>query len=397
MLNTLIKEIKELFADKKIWLGILTVLIIIIIGTSYNRKKEEEALSEHLRLGVINNDDSTYSELLLSYFRGSETFSSFITVTIGEEEEVKRAFEEGELDIYIEIPKGFAQNMIEIKHLPINVTINIKDTTKAILFQNVLLSYEKFISAVEVNAVGLYEIMELEGADRELIDDTNVSASLELIFTALGKEEFFNFKEVATFPKTRISEYYLISILIMSLMYIGLYAGFKLLREVRQGTFLRIRTTRMHLYQFLLAKLLFLAAALSAAATAAVCIICGSRPSMEIGLFSACVACFCVTMPMLLSAFFETTQRFMLVGNLLIFYFVVIGGGIIPIMFLPQDILRLSRITPFYYMMEGIIRINQGQPEYAVKFSYALLLAAFLFFSFTLIFFTRRRMSYEEA
>ncbi len=397
MLNTMIKEVKELFADKKIWLGILTVLIIIIIGTSYNRKNVEEMLADHLRLGVINNDDSTYSDLLLGYFRGSETFSNFITVTIGEEQEVKRAFEKGELDIYIEIPKGFAQNMIEIEHLPINVTINIKDTTKAILFQNVLFGYEKFISAVEVNAVGLYDIMELEGADRKLIDDTNVTHSLELIFTALGKEEFFNFQEVASFPKTRISEYYLISILIMGLMYAGLYAGFKLLREVRQGTFLRIKTSRMPLYQFLAAKLIFLSAALAVSVIAAICILSGNKPSYEIGLFGSSLALFCVTMPMLLSAFFETTQRFMLVGNLLVFYFAVIGGGIIPIMFLPQDILRLSRITPFYYMMEGIIRINQGQYEFAGRISLGLLLAALLFFGGTLLFFMRRRVSYEEV
>ncbi len=397
MLSTLIKEIKELFSDKKIWIGILTVLIIIIIGTSYNRKQEEDSLSEHLRLGVINNDDSTYSELLLSYFNGSETFSSLVTVIIGEEEEVKEAFYRGELDIYIEVPKGFAQNMIQIEHLPINVTINIKDTTKAILFQNVLQSYEKFISAVEVNAVGLYEIMEQDGMDRTLIDDTNMTISLDLIFTALGKEKLFTYHEVATFPKTLISEYYLISILIMGLMYAGLYAGFRILGEIRQGTFLRLKTTRMPLYQFLTAKIIFLSALLSAAAVAAISIICTSRPTGSILVFGSSVALFSVTLPVLLSAFFETTQRFILAGNLLIFYFAVIGGGIIPLMFLPQDILQLSKITPNYYMIEGIIRINQGQQEVADKIGIMLLLVSVIFFCGTLLFFTRRRVGYEEA
>ncbi len=397
MLNTLNKELKELFSDKKIWVGILTVLIIIIIGTSYNRKTVEADISEHLKLGVINNDDSNYSELLLGYFHGSETFSSLVTVTIGEEAEVKKAFEEGKLDIYIEIPKGFARNMIQIEHLPINVTINIKDTTKAILFQNVLLSYEKFISAVEANAVGLYNIMEQEGADRQLIDDTNVTLSLELIFTALGKEEFFAFREVATFPKTRISEYYLISFLVMGLMYAGLYGGFKILREIRQGTLLRVKTTGLPVYQFLSAKILFLFVLLAVASITAICILSGNRPSGIILLFGSSLALFCVTMPVLLSAFFKTTQRFILVGNLLVFYFTVIGGGIIPIMFLPQDVLSLSRITPYYYMMEGIIRINQGQPIVAGRISVILLLASLLFFGGALPVFTRRRGSYEEA
>jgi ABC-type polysaccharide/polyol phosphate export permease len=79
------------------------------------------------------------------------------------------------------------------------------------------------------------------------------------------------------------------------------------------------------------------------------------------------------------------------------FYFAVIGGGIIPIMFLPQDIVQLSKITPNYYMMEGIIRLNQGQPEHALKISMALLAGSVLFFVGTLLFFSRRRVSYEEG
>ncbi len=397
MLSTVIKEIKEFFSDKKIWIGILTVLIIIIIGTSYNRKNNELHLANHLRLGVINNDDSSYSDLLLTYFNGSETFSSFVTVIIGEEERVKEEFRQGKLDIYIEIPAGFAQNMINIKHIPIKVVLNIKDTTKALIFQNVLQSYEKYISAVEANAVGLYDIMENDGMDRQLIEEKNVEISLDLIFTALGKEKFFSYISVATFPKTRISEYYMISILVMTLMYLGLYAGFRLLREIRQGTLLRLKTTRMPVYQFLTAKILILSALLSILSVLTISIIRGSRPTAEVVLFGIATALFCVTMPVLLSAFFETTQRFILVGNLLIFYFAVIGGGIIPIMFLPQDILQLSKITPYYYIMEGIIRMNQGQMEPGVKIGLTLLLGAGIFYAVALLLFGRRRGSYEEV
>lgn len=397
MLSTVIKELKEFFSDKKIWIGILTVLIIIIIGTSYNRKMEESHLSEHLRLGVINNDDSSYSDLLLTYFNGSETFSSMVTVTIGDEKIVKEAFQQGKLDIYIEIPEGFARNMINIEHIPINVVLNIKDTTKALIFQNVLQSYEKYISAVEANAVGLYDIMENDGMDQKLIDDKNTEISLDLIFTALGKEKFFSYHSVATFPRTKISEYYIISILVMTLMYMGLYAGFRILREIRQGTLLRLKTTRMPVYQFLTAKILILTVILSVLSVLAISFIRGGSPTAGVILFGISAALFSVTLPILLSAFFDTTQRFILVGNLLMFYFAVIGGGIIPIMFLPQDIIQLSKLTPNYYMMEGIIRLNQGQPEHALRISMALLAGSAIFFAGTLLFFSRRRVSYEEG
>ncbi|HKL79761.1 MAG TPA: ABC transporter permease [Mobilitalea sp.] len=397
MLITITKEIKELFSDKKIWFGIITVLIIIIIGTSYNKKASQVQNSDFLRLGVINNDDSSYSNLLLGYFNASNTFSSLISVVIGEYDEIRRDFDKGELDIYLEIPEGFAENMVHIEHLPIKVIINIEDTTKAILFQNVLESYEKYISAVEVNAVSLYEIMEKDGMDKALISVTNATISLDLIFTALGKEAFFDYKEIDTFPPTKVSEYYVISVLVMMLMYAGLYAGFRVLREIRQGTFARIKTTQLPIYQFLTAKILFLSTVLAAFTILAICIIKGSIPTGVIVLYSCCIALFCVTLSMLLSAFFETTQRFVLVGNLLIFYFIVIGGGIVPIMFLPQNILRLSKITPNYYIMEGIIRLNKDQLNIPIRNSITLLVISGLFMAGTILFFQRRRVSYEEA
>ena len=397
MLITITKEIKELFSDKKIWFGIITVLIIIIIGTSYNKKASQVQNSDFLRLGVINNDDSSYSNLLLGYFNASNTFSSLISVVIGENDEIRRDFDKGELDIYLEIPEGFAENMVHIEHLPIKVIINIEDTTKAILFQNVLESYEKYISAVEVNAVSLYEIMEKDGMDKALISVTNATISLDLIFTALGKEAFFDYKEIDTFPPTKVNEYYVISVLVMTLMYAGLYAGFRVLREIRQGTFARIKTTQLPIYQFLTAKILFLSTVLAAFTILAICIIKGSIPTGVIVLYSCCIALFCVTLSMLLSAFFETTQRFVLVGNLLIFYFIVIGGGIVPIMFLPQNILRLSKITPNYYIMEGIIRLNKDQLNIPIRNSITLLVISGLFMAGTILFFQRRRVSYEEA
>ena len=277
MLNTLTKELKVLAADAKIWIGILLVLIIIIIGTSYNRKNTDDSAVKPLKLGVINKDDSAYSQLLLDYFNGSETFSSLITVIIGEENEIRREFSDGALDIFIEIPESFSENMIRLENSPITVTYNIEDTTKALLFRNVLESYEKYISAVEVNAVGLYNIMEEDGMDRKLIDDTNVTISLDMIFTALGKEEFFNLKPVEKFPSTKVSEYYLMAILAMAVLYGGLYAGFGILKEMRQGTFIRLKTTKTSVISFLAAKIFLLTLVFTAVCVTALHMITGRR------------------------------------------------------------------------------------------------------------------------
>lgn len=397
MLNSVMKELKELLVDKKIWIGILLVLIIIIIGTSYNRKIPDSISSKPLKLGVINNDDSTYSELLLTYFNGSDTFSSLIRVIMGGEAAITDSFQKGELDIYLEIPKDFAMNMIRLEHSPIKVTYHIKDTTKALLFQNVLKSYEKYIAAVEVNAVGLYEIMEADGMDREIIDQANVTVSMDMIFTALGKETFFDFQPVEKFPATTILEYYIVSILAMMLMYAGLYVGFRILREMKQGTFTRIQTTQLPLYQFLTAKMLLIIVVFTVVIMIAVNIIGKKGITFEILLFSLSVSLFSVTVSTLLSLFFHTTQRYILIGNLFVFYCSVIGGGIIPIQFLPEDMVRLSKVTPNYYMIKGILLLKQGQNIPAYHIGVGFFVISILLFMASLAVFSRRSVTNEEA
>lgn len=397
MLNIINKEIKELFKDKRIWTGLLIVLIIIIIGTSYNKKKHNLELPDLLRLGVINNDDSSYSNLLLSYFDNSETFSSLITVVVGEDYQIKDSFARRELDIYIEIPKGFAKNMIQIKHIPVKVVLNIEDTTKAILFQNVLQSYEKYISAVEVNAVGLYNIMKMDGMDQTVLDKSNMEVSMDLIFTALGKEAFFSYSHIDTFPSTKIKDYYLFSILIMTIFYIGLNAGFGVIRELSQGTFERIRTTKTTLLHFFLAKIAIITVAITIFTSVALCVITGKR--FTIGAFSASFSAtlFSVTFSLLLSLFFSTTQRFILVGNLLLFYCLVIGGGIIPIQYLPQNIVTLAKFTPNYYIMEGLIRFSKGQLDYSYKLHVVLYIISAASIIITILGYRRRRLVADEV
>ena len=51
--------------------------------------------------------------------------------------------------------------MIKIENTPLQILLNIEDKTKALLMKNLLEGYEKFVSAVEINCVTLYEVMEL--------------------------------------------------------------------------------------------------------------------------------------------------------------------------------------------------------------------------------------------
>jgi ABC-2 type transport system permease protein len=394
MFNTINKEIKELWSDKKIWIGILTVLIIIIIGTSYNKKKDI-TLPEQLQMGVINQDDSSYSELLLGYFSASKTFSSFINVTVGDYETINNQFQRGKLDVYLEIPEDFAQNMIRLEHSPVKVTINIQDTTKALLFQNVLRSYEKYIAAVEANAVGLYQIMEQEGMDQQLIEDTNTAISIDMILTALGKEAFFKLKEIDTLPIGTLSDYYLSSFLVIALLYAGLYVGYQMLRELKQGTLTRLRTTMTPIRAFLTAKIAMPLLLFTIVMTVALHSISDNGIMLYL-LISLSFSLFSINFAVFLSMLLQTSGRFILTGNLIVFYCTVLGGGIIPIQFLPQNLLNLSKGTPNYHMIRGIILIAKGNDASGYRIAAAFLLISLILYFASIKIISKRSMNYEE-
>jgi ABC-2 type transport system permease protein len=401
MINIFTKECRQLFADKKIWIGVGLVLIIIIIGTSYHNQansqngKTSPLSSGLLRLGIINRDDSIYSDMLLRHFESSETFTSFVKVEMGKEDAIKNAYRKKKIDLYMIIPKDFAKSMMVLDHKPIEVNINIQDTTKAIILSNILKSYEKYISAVEENAVGLYEIMNQDGMEQEIVKKTNEKISMDLILTAVGREAFFSFTPLAKFPTASVVSYYWISVLVMIFLYAGLYVGFQILGEIRLGTLMRLKTTDTGIFGLLLGKMLLTAAILTVLVTLTGQALCQSMLNLQMCLFGFSVSMFCVTFAAFLGSLFHTPQRFLLAGNLLIFFWMIMGGGIIPIQFLPENIIRIARLTPNYYMMRGFFLLKQGAETKATAITGVFLAVSLLLFGVAGFLLSRRSVTYE--
>ena len=102
-----------------------------------------EAASERVAIGIVNRDDSLYSKMLLSFYEENGLFTSYVSVYIGEEEEVQGWFEEGRLDMYLVIPENFADSMTYLEHLPVQAVISTRKPAVEIMLTNLLKAYEK--------------------------------------------------------------------------------------------------------------------------------------------------------------------------------------------------------------------------------------------------------------
>lgn len=192
---------------KKIMLPAGIVLIMLMISTfSYIRKTGEGQVhpqEKYIAIGIANQDDSEYAALLLRYFKDNEEFSKYVEIAEGEESVLQARFDAGELDCLLVVPEGFAEQMIQMEHLPVRVSVSTEDATKALLLKTVLEAYETYVVSVEANCAALYEKMKEHGFSYQERQQTNVDVSLDLIFTALGKDSFFARRSIA--PKTELS------------------------------------------------------------------------------------------------------------------------------------------------------------------------------------------------
>lgn len=400
MLYLLKKDLKEIFENKKRIVILIIVLIIFIISTYYNIINQKEEQNNKIKFGVADEDGSVYSKMLLEYFKDSESFSSYITIIGGNSRELEQSFQRGNLDVYLQIPEGFAENMIYMKHLPFKVQISTQDVTRAILLRNILDSYEKYIRAVEVNCASLYDMMRKAGMEEDFINKKNIEISYDLIFTALSKEKFFRYQEKSDFPAANLFTYYYFGLFSILLNFSGLYAGFQIMKEKRAGILKRLYTAGTPVYAPVCEKILFTVGFLFVFFSLANLIsnlYFGNRLSLlfEMAIFAA--SFFSVCFSVFLSGLFYRVRDFMIAGNFLNFLFGTIGGGIIPIMFLPKELLKLSALTPNYWLIRVLLSINKNTERYfAGRYIFFMLAAGIILLLLSVYLYKREEVYYEE-
>lgn len=354
MLNLMKKDLKLWFMSKRIWTFLLGVLIMLIISTSWHATQEVQK-EAYVSIGVVDLDNSEYSKLMLSYFDESKLFQEYAKVIVGTKEEIEEKFQQGDLTMYLVVPDNFAQNLIDIQNVPMEAYISTEDKTRAIVLKNMLEAYEKYISAVEINCVTLYEVMKQAGMPSELRQQVNLEISLDLVFTALGKADFFEVVELEEVKAVPVETYYAFEILFLFLSFLALLAGMDLLRERRQGLLMRLISTGTKLGLVTTQKLLLYTSLIGSLLGFLYLILSIRGVNIYYGVFVFILLYFALASVsfMLLSSFFTKLPTFLLVSNVLILFGAVLGGGLIPREFLPNSMIVIAKATINYWFLRS--------------------------------------------
>ena len=333
-------------------IGFLIVLIVIMISTICYVREQERTSAEKISLGLVKEDTSEYADLLLQYFNENEVFLSYVELIEESEQKLKQSLSLGELDAYLVIPKDFSQSMISMENLPVRAMVSMQNPTKALVLRYVMEAYETYIEAVEVNCNALYRRMKEEGFSPTELEAANVEISLELIFTALGKDELFRHRVLDAEKQISLAEHYKWTIVYFLLLLLFLPAGLKVIDVKQRGLYSRMKAMRISSIQLLTAvglPYLF----------TAVFLLCGY--SCWNGTGSRLLQGLVFLLPwllifLLLGLLCKSSRDYLFICSMVLVTMAVLGGSLIPEQFLPDAFRKLAEWLPnrnFTYVMGG--------------------------------------------
>lgn len=350
------KDIKLFISDTKTLLVLLVLALLGIAGVFLASGITPPTV---ITVGIVDHEQSNYSDMLKTYFAENEDFNAFVNIYEGTEEEVNSRFEKGKLDFYFVIPENFTSEMIGMKNTPIKAVINSDDKAKAAIYGALLESYSRYITSVEVNIESLTFRMRAEDYDRDLIREKNIEISWDLVMTALGKDAFFErevFDRMASLPLT---DQYIYSVLILLVLYSGMLTGYAVLLERKSGVRARLVSCGISPARTIISKVLVYGTLMSAAFLAVMTVMKQFGKiefSFGTGLFLTALIFGAGIVFSILALLIRSKNGYCFFSNMAILLMTILGGGIIPVMYLPNALSKFAQFMPGYRFITFILQ-----------------------------------------
>lgn len=360
MFGYVIMICKELLSNKRnIILFIATVAVVGALALTAGSKEQITMEKKpNINIGVVDNDKSLYSSLILDYFKSTKSITKFANITLDSQEKMEELFSKGQLLAYLVIPKNLANSLMGSDYVNIEVVINTSNVMYSVLLKNMLDSYGTYITNVQVVSGGLYRLGKSQGMSPDIRNKMNWDTSIELVQLALNRDMFFDKEEVSDISATPILQYYFWAILVLLTLLTATLSGSRFLKERQLGTYERLRIAGHSIHGILFVILMVNSVLWILSFNLLLPVIARFMYSdlniVGIWYINLCIllanACF-----LLISTLCRSGNQYSIICTFGLMLISVIGGILIPISLLPERFLVYSRFTPTYYMIRNLI------------------------------------------
>lgn len=360
------KDIKLILHPKKI---IITMLIYILIFFSfsyfYNDYMSEKRILDQVTIGLVDQENSLLSDMLVENFKSNKEFSSLFHLIIDEEALLLERYENNELSAIIYIPSDFTESLLHFDNRPLEMILNPNYPLQNTVLKNIMTSYSEYIKAVDIAIYSLYNSMKGE-VDGETLTKINEQFSINMVMTALNRNSLFEYVPIETFPSSTSSEYFIFSIIVLVIIFMTVSSSNGLVEEDKQMTLQRYMTCGNSLALFILSKI---GAMTLNSVISLVPLFIAIPLIMPFSVIELCL----VYLIFILAIFFFSTLSLLigiysgkvstLVSSIFVLILAIIGGQFIPISVMPKFIQDISSFTPNYWIIRSCLYLQQGTLE----------------------------------
>lgn len=321
--------------------------------------------SGYIKIGIINDDKSITSDLILSSIK---SYDGFDVIEI-KKEDIKNLFAENAINTVIEIEHGFEDDLIKGNTNLIKVTsIENNDISKVIkeLINEKMTNINNILMASEGNKDIYYKSLD------------NYSESQ---YIKIQKESLNDLQEDYTFSQI------FVGFIIMFMLIRGMTTSYRVFNEKEENVYTRIFMAPIKTYEYYVADVISGYLAILVQVIAGVL---GIRflgiefgvGSFELFIILALLGLVSISLGVCCRAFSKNRTEASNIFNFANMIMIMIGGAFVPIDILPPIIEKISYFTPVRWAMEAIISIQQGSSITDVyKYLAIILLFALTFFS----------------
>jgi len=364
------KDLRILFRDKKALAVMLLMpaLIILIIGSAFSTMFEGGNEIEKFSIGVVDRDKGVMSQIFIDRFL-KENMADVFTIKVVDDSKADKILNNEEVPSVIYIPEDFTEHIFGNKPVSLQVKSRADEQFKVKIVQSVAGSYAQNLSLAHTGASAIADGLQKYNIPVG-VSGGDIPATTMLMFDLQSKlsHEMLSFKEENQEKEKAVSsiQYYSAAMLVMFLLF-GANQGTKLIVEERESRTLgRILTAEPGKISLITGKFLglyiicLLQAVILIVFTRLVYGVVWGELFPGVFLITACSVFAGAGFGMLIAALAKTPKVADGMGTVFIQMSTLIGGGMIPIFYMPDAMKTAAKFTLNWWAFQGYYNLMMG-------------------------------------
>ncbi|MCC5910963.1 MAG: ABC transporter permease [Clostridiaceae bacterium] len=395
-----LRDLKDLVKDYKRFMMFLCIPIIVIVlmGVGFRYLFEGGIYVDSFDIAVVNQDTHPLSNMLIEQVTNDENLKSLLNIELLEDEvEAESKVRQDIAVAAVILPQGFIHSLETGTNHSVKLITNLNHPLKSHIIRSIMDSYMKSVSGGQsaVNAVwNYYHATDMTyEVQREKIDWVINDITLRAYF---ARNNVFEKRTIQGINSLSPLTFYLASITIILIMFSSLAGARTMADEEGNKISNRLHLAGVRRQQYVVGKFLgvFMTAILQSLVlliAAAYFIVGGLQREFFYILLLYMTVIFCVSSLSILTAVVIKSKESMdIIGSTVIFLMALIGGAILPYIYLPNWMQYLTKFTINYWSLDGLLKILDNRIMEGVFSAGLLLMVGILILALASILYNRK-------